>query len=289
MQHSCGRNKEVGWKDGQKYISLAISSDPQAGTAHMPSGFSADKIQKISLFLTPDMSIWRRPASFTILAVCKDTDWPGLQIGNTHHSWKCIFCHWDSRKLRETGTQEEGRSRHSKTAFSLLLKPMMQIFMHETERNSWVILLPCLKTHPHLKGELTTVPKFENVLMSEFCSIYMPSAKSSQLPAYHKSLLSLPSSSPLKPLQFSVQNTNAQVGYSVYESSACERRWMHSPGDPHPLQYSKGKKDTSWIAALSASSLRLSSLTEIEETLTEVKGSFILYSQVVVLTTKIAI
>lgn len=162
----------------------------------MPSGFSADGIQRISLFVTPDMSIWLRPASFTILAVCKDTDWPGLQIGNTHHSWKCIFAigileNWERQ------TCSWGRRRQSKTAFSLLLKPMMQIFMHEAERNSWVILLPCLKTYPRLKGELITEPKFENVLMSEFCSIYMPSAKSSQVPAYHKSLLSSPSLHPL--------------------------------------------------------------------------------------------
>lgn len=91
MQFQCGRNKEVGWKDRQKYISLAISSNPQAGTAHMPSGFSADRIQKISLFLTSDMSIWRRPASFTILAVCKDTDWPGLQIGSAQSLLKSVF------------------------------------------------------------------------------------------------------------------------------------------------------------------------------------------------------
>lgn len=173
MQLQCETNKVIGWKGRQKYISLQITSRPQAGTAHTPSGFSADGIQKISLFLTSDMSIWLRPASFTVLAVCKDTDWTGLQIGSTQHSWKCIFAiemveNWERR------TCSWERRRQSKTAFSLLLKSMMQIFMHEAERNSWVILLLCLKTYPRLKGELTTVPKFENVLMSEFRAIYMP-------------------------------------------------------------------------------------------------------------------
>lgn len=50
----------------------------------------------------------------------------------------------------------------------------------------------------------------------------------------------------------------------------------------------RGKKDTSWIAALSAPSLQLTSFAELEETPTGAEGSFILYSQVVVLTAKIA-
>lgn len=196
MQLQCERNKVVGWKDRQKYISLPVTSYPQAGTAHMPSDFSADRMQKISLLMTSDMSIWLRPASFTVLAVCKDTGWPELQIRETHHSWKCIFAigiveNWERQ------TCSWGRRRQSKTAFSLLLKPMMQIFMHKAERNSRVILLLCLKTYPHLKGELTTVPKFENVLMSEFRAVYMPLVKSSQVPAYHKSLLFSPSLHPL--------------------------------------------------------------------------------------------
>lgn len=189
MQLQCGRKKEVGWRDRQKFISLAISSDPRAGTAHMPSGFSTDRIQKISLFLTPDMSIWQRPASFTMLAGCKDIGGSGLQIGSSHHSWKCIFCHWDSRKWRD---RHRGRRKQSKTAFPLILKHRMQIFPREAERNSWVILLLCLKTCSDLKGDLPTLPKFQNVLMSEFYSIYMSSMKSSQLPVYHKSLLSSP-------------------------------------------------------------------------------------------------
>lgn len=288
MQLQCGRNTEAGWMDRQKYISLAISSDPQAGTAHMPSALGQTEFKR-SAFFWPQ--IWasgedQHPSQFWQFAK--------TSTGLDRKSEALIMAEsvFFATGMVENGGRQTccwGRRRQSKTAFSLLLKHMMQIFMHEAEMNSWVILLPCLKTYSCLKGELTTVPKFENVLMSEFCSIYMPLTKSSQLPAYHKSLLSLPSSSPLKPLQFSVQNTNAQVGYSVYESSACERCWMHSPGDPHPLQYSKGKKDTSWIAALSASLLWLTSFTELEETPTGVKGSFILYSPVVVLTAKIAI
>lgn len=54
------------------------------------------------------------------------------------------------------------------------------------------------------------------------------------------------------------------------------------------VQNREKKKDTSWIAALSAPSLQLTSFAELEETLTEAEGSFILYSQVVVLTAKIA-
>lgn len=49
----------------------------------------------------------------------------------------------------------------------------------------------------------------------------------------------------------------------------------------------QGKKDASWIAALSAPSLQLTSCAELEETPTRAEGSFILYSQVVVLTAKI--
>lgn len=48
------------------------------------------------------------------------------------------------------------------------------------------------------------------------------------------------------------------------------------------------KKDTTWIAALSAPSLQLTSFAELEETPTGAEGSFILYSQVVVLAAKIA-
>lgn len=50
----------------------------------------------------------------------------------------------------------------------------------------------------------------------------------------------------------------------------------------------QGKKDPSWIAALSAPSLQLTRFAELEETPTGAEGSFILYSQVVVLTAKIA-
>lgn len=50
----------------------------------------------------------------------------------------------------------------------------------------------------------------------------------------------------------------------------------------------QGKKDTSWIEALSAPSLQLTSFTELEETPTGAEGSFTPYSQVVVLTGKIA-
>lgn len=98
-------------------------------------------------------------------------------IRNRKHSsqLKVYFFAIGIVEIWERQARSWGRRRQSKTAFSLLLKPMMQIFMHEAERNSWVILLPCLKTYPHLKEELTTVLKFANVLMSEFCSTYVPS------------------------------------------------------------------------------------------------------------------
>lgn len=62
---------------------------------------------------------------------------------------KCIFVFFAIRVVenqkKQTYTWE--RRRQCNTAFSLLLKPMMQIFMHEAERNSWVIFLPCLKAY----------------------------------------------------------------------------------------------------------------------------------------------
>lgn len=106
--------KQRSWLNGQTEIYQPCNlKRPSGRYSTYAFCFRADRIQKISLFLTPDMSIWRRPASCTILAVCKDIDWPGSQIGSTHHGWKCIFCHWDSRKLRETDMrlgEEEAKS-----------------------------------------------------------------------------------------------------------------------------------------------------------------------------------
>lgn len=74
-------------------ISLAISSDPQAGTAHMPSGFSADRIQKISLFLTPDRASGedQHPSQFWQFAKTQT----GLDYKSEAlvAAEKCIFCH----------------------------------------------------------------------------------------------------------------------------------------------------------------------------------------------------
>lgn len=122
-------------------------------------------------------------------------------IRNRKHSsqLKVYFFAIGIAEIWERQTRSWGRRRQSKTAFPLLLKPMMQIFMHEAERNYWVILLPCLKTYPHLKEELTTVPKFENMLMSEFCSTYMPSWRAANY------LLIINLSAPLAPLFVSTE------------------------------------------------------------------------------------
>lgn len=196
MQLQCGRNKEVGWKGRQKYISLAISSDPQAGTGYSTICLLAlvqTRIQKSSLFLTPDMSIWQEenPSQFCSLQRHK-LAW----ITNWKHSsqLKVYFLAVGVAENRETGMQL-GEVK-VKSAFCLPLKPTMQILIHETQRNLGSSFSPVWK-HTHLKRELPTEPKLENMLMSEFCPIYKPSAKSSQLPAYHKPFLPSPSLHPL--------------------------------------------------------------------------------------------
>lgn len=118
---------------------------------------------------------------------------------------KCSFGHWGSRKPRETGTHSGEEEAKYHCFFSALETYDANIYAWGWEE--FLGHLSALSKNIHVKGELITVPKFENVLMSEFCSIYMTLAKNSQLPAYHKSLLSLPSSSPLKPLWFLVQRT----------------------------------------------------------------------------------
>lgn len=252
------------------------------------------RIQKISLFLTPDMSIWQ-----------EENPWKFWQFTKTQTGL--------DYKLEALITAESvvlfllfffaiGIAENEEADMQLGEVKAKTSFSSRAEKNLWCkylyMRLREILGHPSILSKNILFWKATSQqylsLTTCWCQIFPLFTSIQQRAASYLLIVNL--FSPHPPFILSTEtptifSTECQCTSRLFYAwkQCLWKIWMHNPGDPHPLQYSKGKKDTSWIAALSAFLLWLTSFTELEGTPTGVKESFILYSQVVALTAKIAI